>query len=86
MSKRTIIILLLAVALICIGYAVYRSTGETITIVEGGRHTIYGNPQHGLIFGLCFIAGLCIVSIIPLILTRDPWNKEDARDLSKRVP
>lgn len=60
------VILLLA----SIGYAIYRSTGQTITRVENGSEVIYGAPQHGLILGLCIFAGMCLLAIV-LLLDRD---------------
>jgi len=84
MNKRTLVLVLWIVALLCVGYAVYRSTGEKITMIEAGRQTIYGEPQHGLILGLCIFAGFCIICTIPLLLDRKDWEKE-AVNLSKRT-
>ena len=62
------IVLLLLAALASVAYAIYRSTDEKTIITQGGLQTIYGEPQHGLILGLCILAGLCIVAILPLVL------------------
>lgn len=78
------IVVLWLVAIITLAYAVYRSTGEVITVVENGRQIIYGEPQHGLILGLCIIAGVCIAGTIPLWLSKEEWRREEAETLSKR--
>ena len=79
------IIVLWAFALITLSYAIYRSTAEKVTTMENGQQVVYGEPQHGLILGLCIICGLCIVATIPLLLDRREWKKEDAAALSKRT-
>ena len=68
MNRQTMIVLLLLAALASVAYAIYRSTDEKTIITQGGLQTIYGEPQHGLILGLCILAGLCIVAILPLVL------------------
>ena len=68
MNRQTMIVLLLLTALASVAYAIYRSTDEKTIITQGGLQTIYGEPQHGLILGLCILAGLCIVAILPLLL------------------
>jgi len=68
MNRQTTIVLLLLTALASVAYAIYRSTDEKTIITQGGLQTIYGEPQHGLILGLCILAGLCIVAILPLLL------------------
>ncbi len=79
MDKRTTITVLVILMLVSIGYAVYRSTGETITRVENGSEVIYGTPMHGLMLGLCIFAGMCLLGIV-LLLDRD----RDYRDTHSR--
>ena len=61
MNKRTIIPVLLLLAVIAIGYAVYKGTAVTMTTIEAGRTVVYGQPQHGLTLGLCIFAGACVL-------------------------
>lgn len=70
MNKRTFIPILLVLALASLVYAVYRSTEEKVTLIGPDRQTVFGEPQHGLILGLCVFAGLCILSAVPLLLDR----------------
>ena len=84
--KRALVIILFVMALALLGYAIYRSTAVRETYVtQTGREVTYGEPQHGLILGLCILAGLCIVSTIPLLLDRrgDVFDDRDA--LSRRT-
>ena len=62
------IALLLIVAITSVAYAIYRSTAEQTVITQGGIQTVYNQPQHGLILGLCVLSGLCILAILPLVL------------------
>ncbi len=71
MNKQTIIVVLLLAAVASLAYGIYRSTGEKIITTQPGVQTIYGEPQHGLILGLCILSGFCILSIIVLLLDRD---------------
>jgi hypothetical protein len=75
MNKRTFIPLLLVLALASLVYAIYRSTEEKITLIGADRQTVFGEPQHGLILGLCVFAGLCVLAAVPLLLDR----REDVR-------
>ena len=68
MNRQTMTVLLLLTALASVAYAIYRSTDEKTIITQGGLQTIYGEPQHGLILGLCILAGFCILAILPLLL------------------
>jgi hypothetical protein len=82
MNKRVVIPILLVLALASIVYAIYRSTEEKITLIAPDRQTVFGEPQHGLILGLCIFAGLCIVSLVPLLLDKreDVRNERSTRD------
>ena len=62
---------LLVLVLISLGYAIYRSTGSRITAIENGQQVVYGDPQHGLLFGLCVFAGLCVLGVVLLLLDKD---------------
>ena len=84
MNKRTIILIYWLLSLIAIAYAVYRSTGQKITVMENGQQVVYGEPQHGLILGLCVFAGICVLGTVPLLLDKKDW-KEEQQNLSKRT-
>ena len=68
MNRQTMIALLLIVAITSLAYAIYRSTAEQTILTQGGIQTIYNQPQHGLILGLCILSGMCILAILPLVL------------------
>src|SRR5215831_11463541 len=68
MNKRTLIPVLLLLAIVAIGYAVYKGTAVTMTTIEAGRTVVYGQPQHGLTLGLCLFAGACILGASLLAL------------------
>jgi hypothetical protein len=70
MTRRNLIPVFLVLAILAVGYAVYRSAATRITEVAGGRTTVYGEPQHGLLFGLCVFAGLCLVATALLFIER----------------
>jgi hypothetical protein len=78
-------IILWALSIITLAYAIYRSTAEKVITIENGQQVVYGEPQHGLILGLCIFSGLCIISNVVLMLDRQDWRKEDAAALSKRT-
>ena len=82
MNKRTLIPVLLVLALASLVYAIYRSTEEKITLMGPDRQTVFGEPQHGLILGLCVFAGLCILSLVPLLLDKrdDVRSDRSSRD------
>ena len=61
MNKRTLIPVLLILAVFAIAYAVYKGTAVTMTTIEAGRSMVYGQPQHGLTLGLCLFAGACVL-------------------------
>ena len=75
MNKRTLALVLLVLPVLIIGYAVYRSTAEVITVIEATRQITYGEPQHGLILGLCIFAGLSLIGAV-LLLIDDRKNVE----------
>lgn len=86
MDRKTSILLLIIVAIACLGYAVYRSTAVTVTVMQNNVPTVYGSPQHGLLLGLCIVAGICIWGAIwlserPVEVIR----KEDRQDFSRRT-
>jgi hypothetical protein len=68
MNKRTLIPVLLILAVFAVGYAVYKGTAVTMTTIEAGRTMVYGQPQHGLMLGLCLFAGACILGATLLAL------------------
>lgn len=68
MNKRTLIPVLLLLAVISLGYAVYKGTAVTMTTIEVGRTIVYGQPQHGLLLGLCIFAGACVIGASLLAL------------------
>lgn len=68
MNKRTLIPILLLLAIIAIGYAVYKGTAVTMTTIEAGRTIVYGQPQHGLLLGLCLFAGACVLGTAILLV------------------
>jgi hypothetical protein len=84
MNRQTIIALLLIVAITSVAYAIYRSTADQTIITQGGIQTIYNQPQHGLILGLCILAGVCILSILSLVLLDKRHDFDDRiRDRDK---
>jgi hypothetical protein len=68
MSKKTLSLVLLLLAVVSVIYAVYKATAVTMTTVEVGRTIVYGQPQHGLTLGLCLFAGLCVIGSALLAL------------------
>jgi ABC-type amino acid transport system permease subunit len=68
-SKGTLSIILAVLSIALIGYAIYRSTDVRQVVAGPGTETVYGEPQHGLILGLCIIAGICLLGIV--LLFRD---------------
>jgi hypothetical protein len=68
MSKKTLSLVLLFLAVASVVYAVYKATAVTMTTIETGRTIVYGQPQHGLTLGLCLFGGLCIIGASLLTL------------------
>lgn len=62
MNKKTLLPVFLVLAVLAVGYAVYKATAVTMTTIETGRTIVYGQPQHGLTLGLCLFAGLCVLA------------------------
>jgi hypothetical protein len=79
MNRRIITPILLILPLICIGYAVYRSTAEVIIMQEATRQVTYGEPQHGLTLGLCIFAGLSLLAGVLLLM--DEWRRSGRDDV-----
>src|SRR5688572_4791278 len=73
MNRKNLAPLLLILAVLAIGYAIYRSTAPTITTVGTGQQVVYGEPQDGLTLGLCLFAGMCVLGAVRLV----GRNKED---------
>lgn len=72
MYRKVLVPVLLFLSLMSIVYAIYRSTDQQVTISGIGRQVISGEPQHGLILGLCFFAGICVLGAVLLLLN---WNR-----------
>jgi hypothetical protein len=85
MDKRTFITVLVILALVSVGYAVYRSTGTTITRVENGTQVVYGEPMHGLMLGLCVFASVCILAIAILYNRDEVTRHEPTATVTKRT-
>ena len=83
MNRRILAPILLALAVIAVGYAVYRSTAETITSQEGTQQVVYGQPQHGLTLGLCIFAGMCVLgAVLSLVDDRYRVNRDGQQTTS----
>ena len=85
MNKKTWIIVLLAIALFSIGYAVYRSTANRETYVDNDTQYVVNEPQHGLTLGLCIIAGLCLLGTVPLVLDRRDVRRDEDTVVRRRT-
>jgi hypothetical protein len=68
MSKKTLSLVLLFLAVVSVVYAVYKATAVTMTTIETGRTIVYGQPQHGLTLGLCLFGGACVLGAALLAL------------------
>jgi multisubunit Na+/H+ antiporter MnhB subunit len=68
MNKKALALVLFIVALLAVGYAIYRSTATTVTTVTNGQSVVYGEPQHGLTLGLCLFAGMCVIGAVLLYM------------------
>jgi hypothetical protein len=52
--------------------------------MEDFKHTTIGEPQHGLIMGLCIFAGFCLLGTIPLLLDRHKEVQEEPKVTTQR--
>lgn len=88
MNRSILSPVLCLLALGALIYAIYRSTGEKVIDVAGARQTIYNEPQHGLILGLCIFAGLCVLGAVALLFDRNRRDVhiEDRSSISRRIP
>jgi uncharacterized oligopeptide transporter (OPT) family protein len=84
MDRRTTSVILFIIALLSVGYGIYRSTEKRIMVMENGHEVIYGQAQHGLIAGLFFLAAICIICSVALLLTRKEINLTEQSLLQKR--
>jgi hypothetical protein len=84
MDRKIMAPILLVLALVALIYAVYRSVGETIIINDATRQTIYGNPQHGLVLGLCIFAGICLAAAVSCMPRRRELRREET--VHRRIP
>jgi hypothetical protein len=82
-NRRTLSLLLLVASLASLGYALYRSTDVRVSIVNAGTETVYGEPQHGLLLGMCIFAGICLLGIV--LLFRDTPIEEN-REVNREQP
>ena len=85
MNKKILVPVLLVISLITLVYAIYRSTAVRMTVTENGREVIYGEPQHGLILGLCIFSGMCIMSAVALLFKKDDVVIEQAPVMGRRT-
>jgi hypothetical protein len=85
MNKRILIPTLLTISVISMAYAIYRSTSQRITLVENAQTVVYGEPQHGLVLGLCIFSGICIIGAIILFLDRRDEVKPELPIGNKRT-
>lgn len=77
MNKKIYIPVFFILALISVAYAIYRSTDQRVILNGIGRQVVTGEPQHGLILGLCIFAAFCILGAVLLLLERS----EDATEV-----
>ncbi|HYC39127.1 MAG TPA: hypothetical protein VEB63_01465 [Chitinophagaceae bacterium] len=85
MNKTVFAVILFVLAIAAIGYAIYRSPGEMITLTEGGRQTVYGGPQHGLNAGLGVFAGACVIAGVLLLLDSVRASVQDQRMATRKA-
>ncbi|HWJ92906.1 MAG TPA: hypothetical protein VNR87_17450 [Flavisolibacter sp.] len=84
MNRRTLIPVLLILAVLALGYAIYRSTAVRTIVMENGQQQIYNEPQHGLTLGLCIFSGMCLLGIVGLMGQRDEVRNEPPVTVTKR--
>lgn len=86
MDRKVTTLLLIITAIVCLGYAVYRSTALKVTILQNNQPTVYGEPQHGLMLGLCLVAAVCIGGAIWLSERPvDVIRREERQDYTRRT-
>lgn len=86
MDRKILAPVLWVVALLCLGYAVYRSTAVRIEVMQNNQPTVYGEPQHGLLLGLCIVAAVCIACAVWLSeRPREVVRREERQDFSRRT-
>ena len=71
MNRRTFIIILLIAAVASISYAIYRSVEHKVVLNGPAGQSVYGEPQHGLLLGLCVFAASCLIGAVLLIMDKD---------------
>ena len=84
MNRRSFIILLLIAAVASIAYAIYRSVEYKVVLMADTRQTVYGEPQHGLLLGLCVFAASCLIGAVMLIMDKDVVDA--VREIEKPAP
>ncbi|MGE5518895.1 MAG: hypothetical protein ACM3VS_03130 [Candidatus Dadabacteria bacterium] len=89
MNRRNLVPLLLILAIVSVGYAIYRSTAVRITTTVNNQQTIYGEPQNGLMLGLCLFAGFCVLAVAYIIERSHEEvvipRKEERTDSPRRI-
>jgi hypothetical protein len=85
MNRRTFIPVLLILAVLALGYAIYRSTAVRTIVMENGQQQIYNEPQNGLTLGLCIFSGMCLLGIVGLMGQRDELRNEPTAPVTKRT-
>jgi len=83
LNRKTFSLILLIASLVSLGYAIYRSTDRRVSISNAGTETVYGEPQHGLLLGMCIFAGICLLGIV--LLFRDNPVEAD-REVTREQP
>lgn len=71
MNRRSFIIVLLIAAIASIAYAIYRSVEHKVVLMGPNNQSVYGEPQHGLLLGLCVFAASCLIGAVLLMMDRD---------------
>lgn len=71
MNRRTFILVLLIAAIASIAYAIYRSVEHKIILNGPNNQSVYGEPQHGLLLGLCVFAASCLMGAVLLMMDKD---------------
>ena len=85
MNNRVLVPVLFVIALLSLVYSIYRSTAVRMIVTENGRETVYGEPQHGLILGLCIFAGMCILAAVALLFKKETTVVHEQPTMSRRT-